>query len=119
MNGAEIFIFKEISQESVFLPRNKEIKFDNLAWRGFRLMRLMVFPNRCTTRKGDSYVMLTAAQQPGWPTARFFREQFPPSTCSPGQHGRDSPIRGVRGKLGLCGRCWRDEWKVWLQDGGL
>lgn len=53
-------------------------------------MRLMVFPNRCTPSKEDSYIMLTMAQRPGWPKARSFLKQFPPSTCSPGRPGHDS-----------------------------
>lgn len=81
-------------------------------------MRLTVFPNRCTPSKGGggSYVTLTVAQQPGWPEARSFLKQFPPSTCSPGQHGHG---RGVGGKSGLCGRCWKEWWEVWPEPRGL
>lgn len=68
-------------------------------------MRLMVFPNRCTQSKEDSCVMLTVAQQPGWPMARRVLKQFPPSACSPGQHGRDSQgLEGNRASAGDVGK---------------
>lgn len=68
-------------------------------------MRLMVFPNRCAPSKADSYAMITMAQQPGWPKARSFLKQFPPSTCSPGQLGHDSQgLEGNQASAGDVGR---------------
>lgn len=68
-------------------------------------MRLMAFPNRCPPSKADSCVMLTTAQQPGRPKARSFLKQFPPSTCSPGQLGRDwQGLEGNQASAGDVGR---------------